>query len=60
MKMDSFLGSIDPFVVFECGNSQIKTITISDNKNPVWNLYLYVKDCLIVFLLAANNVALRE
>ena len=34
--MDSLLGSIDPYILIECGNITKSTEKISDNVNPVW------------------------
>jgi hypothetical protein len=41
MKMDT-IGTIDPFVQFECGALTIKTEEKSSNENPEWMLNLYV------------------
>lgn len=37
-----WLGSIDPFLIFEFGTSKYKTKTIKDNKNPIWNQIIYI------------------
>lgn len=40
MKMDAMFGTIDPFVVFEIGGLSLRTVEISKNQNPVWEMYM--------------------
>lgn len=42
MKMDSMLGSIDPFIIFEIGGQEITTELIKNNNAPIWETNLYV------------------
>ena len=50
IKMDSLLGSIDCFLIFEFGSSKFTTEIIKDNRNPVWGKNIYV----IIFYLKYN------
>ncbi|CAD8085861.1 unnamed protein product [Paramecium sonneborni] len=42
MKMDSMLGSIDPYLLFEIGGQEIQTDLIKNNNAPNWELNLFL------------------
>lgn len=49
MKLDMFVGWIDPYVTVTYGNASISTEFISNNKNPVFGKLIYVLKEYIVF-----------
>ena len=42
VKMDSWGGSIDSYLVISFGNVEYKTEVIKDNVNPVWGQNIFV------------------
>lgn len=43
VKMDSFVGSIDSYLIFEFGTAKFKTRIKMKDRNPIWGHYIYVK-----------------